>query len=108
MIVATTTATIVRPVGTGDPYEAATTTTVASGLRAHFSAPSGEDRAVGGDKELISATAYLPAGVAVQRLDRITDDNEGSTYAVVWSRARQGLGLDHVVVGLRAVNGGAA
>lgn len=108
MLIATTTATVTRSVGTGDPYEAATTSTPYVGVRAHFSAPSGDDVAVGGDKEVIQATCYLPAGTVIQRSDIVTDDATGADYAVVWSRKRVGLGLDHVVVGLRAVNGGAA
>lgn len=108
MLIATTTATVTRSAGTGDPYEAATTSTPYASLPAHFSAPSGDDVAVGGDKEVIQATCYLPAGTTIQRSDSITDNATGQAYAVVWSRPRRGLGLDHVVVGLRAMNGGAA
>ena len=107
MIIDTTTVTIVRPDASGDPYEAATTITVATGVRAHISAPSGNDLAIGGDKEVISAVAYLPAGTTVTRADQITDDQTGDTYTVAWSHARRGLGLDHVQLGLRAVEGAA-
>lgn len=104
----TTTATIERPSTAGDPYEAATTAVVAAGVRAHVSAPSGSDRAVGGDMEVITATCYLPAGTDVAHYDRITDDGTSTTYDVVWVRQRQGLGLDHVVAGVRVVQGGAS
>lgn len=106
MLVATTTVTV-RRTATGDPYEDASTSTPYSALAAHVSAPSGADVATGGDKEVVTATAYLPAGTTLQRSDRITDDATGITYAIVWSRARRGLGLDHVHVGLRATTGAA-
>lgn len=106
MLIATTTVTIERPDGTGDPYEAASVATVASGVRAHISAPSGSDQNVGGDKVVIDAVAYLPRGTSLVRSDLITDDTSGNTYEVVWQFARQGLGLDHVQLGLRFVEGG--
>lgn len=107
MLIDTTTVTITRPVATGDPYEAATTSTVATGVRAHIGSPSGNDAHLGGDKEVITAVCYVPAGTDVVRSDRITDDANGATYAVVWSTRRRGLGLDHLQVGLRAVTGAA-
>lgn len=108
MLIATTTVSIVRPDGSGDPYEAATATAVATSVQAHVSAPSGADSAVGGDKEVIDATVFLPTGTTIERADIIVDDADGTNYAVVWSRARSGLGLDHVVVGVRTVAGGAS
>lgn len=104
MLIATTTVTVVRT-ASGDPYETGSTSNAYSALPAHISAPSGSDRVVGGDQEVVSAVAYLPVGTALERTDRITDVATGITYAVVWSRARAGLGLDHVHVGLRAVEG---
>lgn len=104
----TTTATIERPDAAGDPYETASTAVVAAGVPAHVSAPSGADRAVGGDLEVITATCYLPAGTDVAHYDRITDAGTAAVFDVVWVRERQGLGLDHVVAGVRAVQGGAA
>ncbi len=104
MLLTTTTVTVTR-IATGDPYEDATTSTPYAGLRAHVSAPSGADAAVGGDSEVVTAVAYLPDGTTIERTDRITDDSTGETYAVVWSRKREGVGLDHVHVGLRGVKG---
>lgn len=100
----TTTVTIADP-ASGDPYEDSAVTT-RTGIPAHVSAPTGTDESVGGDKEIVDAEAYLPAGTAVARTSRLTDDATAITYAATWVRARRGLGLDHVHVGLRAVRGG--
>jgi hypothetical protein len=105
VLIDTTTVTITRPTASGDPYEAATVTTVAAGVRAHIGSPSGTDQHVGGDKEVISAVCYVPAGTDVVRSDLIADDQTGTAYSVVWSTRRRGLGLDHVQVGLRTVQG---
>lgn len=103
-VIWTTTVTVADPIA-GDPYEDSLTTT-RTGIPAHVSAPSGTDESVGGDKEIVDAEGYLPAGACVTRASRITDDATAITYAVTWVRARRGLGLDHVHVGLRAVQGG--
>jgi hypothetical protein len=100
----TTTVTI-TDIATGDPYEDSATTT-RTAIPAHVSAPSGTDESVGGDKEIVDAEAYLPAGTAVASTSRVTDTATAITYAVTWVRARRGLGLDHVHLGLRAVRGG--
>ena len=102
----TTTVTI-HDIATGDPYESSATTT-RTGIPAHVSAPGGADEVVGGDKEVVNAEAYLPAGTTLDRTSRLTDDATGVTYAVTWVRARRGLGLDHVHAGLRSVRGGAS
>lgn len=106
MLITTTTATIERPSTTGDPYETDTLTTVATDVPAHLSAPSGRDRAVGGDKEIIEAVVYLPAGTDVDRYDLLTVD--GVQYATVWVMGRSGLGLSYTSVGVRTVHGAAA
>jgi hypothetical protein len=103
-MLSTTTVTVVRT-ASGDPYETASTSNAYVGLPAHVSALSGTDGVTGGDQEVVTAVAYLPAGTVIERTDRITDAATAVTYAVVWSRSRQGLGLDHVHVGLRAVAG---
>lgn len=106
MLVVTTTLTVTRPTADGDPYETGATTTVYTSIEGHVSAPSGGDRNIGGDLEVVDAVAYLPAGTVLEHSDRIVDDGTGNEYAVTWTRQRQGLGLDHVVAGLRAVKGG--
>jgi hypothetical protein len=107
LIVTTTTATITRPSAIADPYEAAAMTTVASGVAAHVSAPSGRDMSIGGDKEVIDAVGYLPAGTDIGHSDFVTDEATGEVFEVVWVYPRRGLGLDHVHCGLRAVEGAA-
>lgn len=106
MVLSTTTVTITGTTADADPYDTDTATTVATGVRAHLSSPTGDDLAVGGDKEVITAVCYLPAGTAVLPSHRITDAS-GLTHAVVWVRQRTGVGLDHVVCGIRSVRGGA-
>ena len=108
VLIPTTTVRIVRPDGVVDPYEPNTETNVASGVPAHLSAPGGTDIAIGGDKEVVTAVALLPAGTDVARYDDIVDERTSERYFVAWTRARFGLGLNHVKVGLRAVKGGAS
>lgn len=106
MVLSTTVVTITGVAADVDPYETATVVTVAENVRAHLSSPTGDDLAVGGDKEVISAVCYLPAGTAVEPSHRIADAS-GLTHEVVWVRERTGLGLDHVACGIRSVRGGA-
>lgn len=110
MLVPTTTVTVTSlDVSTpADPYEDTGVDETYVTLRAHLSAPGGIDAPVGGDKEVVSAVAFLPGHAVVCSTDRITDHLTGDTYAVVWTRRRRGLGLDHVEVGLRSVKGGAS
>jgi len=107
VVIGTTTVTITGQAADVDPDEAATVVTVASGVRAHLSSPTGIDVAVGGDKEVVDMVAYLPAGTTVEPSDRLVDDTTGITYSIVWTRARHGLGLAHVACGVRGVRGGA-
>lgn len=107
MILATTTVVVTTITGDADPYESASAVD-SEAMPAHISAPSGTDLAVGGDKEVIDATGYLPADATVLRGDRITDQGSGVAYAVVWRLHRRGLGLDHLTVGLRTVGGAAS
>lgn len=107
MLIATTKATIERPMLTdGDPYEADYLETVATDLPAHLSAPSGRDQDVGGDKEIIDAVVYLPAGTDVGRYDQIIIGAE--RYAAVWAMGRSGLGMSYTIAGVRVVHGAAA
>lgn len=106
VLIPTTTVSIKRPDGTNDPYEPGSETAVASGVAAHIGDPSGSDQRVGGDKEIVTAVALLPAGTDVAYSDDLVDERTGDRYFVAWTRSRAGLGLDHVKVGLRAVRGG--
>lgn len=85
-----------------------TPTTVVAGLRVAITAPAGSDDVVGGHKEIVDAVMLAPAAPVVEHTDFVTDDDTAEQYRVVWIRRRRGLGLDHQVVGLRAVKGGAA
>lgn len=83
-------------------------TIVASALRVAIVQPSGSDLVVGGQKEVVDAKMIAPASPTIQHTDLVVEPSSGDTYRIVWVRRRRGLGLDHQVVGLRAVTGGAA
>ena len=88
-----------------DPYDVQPEPeTVASGVRAHISSPSGRERVAGGSQEVVEFRLACDL-TDLRHTDRVQDEQSGATYEVVWARARQGLGLDHVEAGLRQVNG---
>lgn len=104
---ASTTVTVTRANGTGDPYEPASTSTVTAGAPAHISAPNGTSERVGGAQEVVDAVLYLPSVPALKPADSVVDAL-GDRYTVTWVRTRRGLGLDHQQAGLVAVRGGAS
>lgn len=106
MLIATTTVTVKRPGGSGDPYEAAGAATIRSGVAAHISAPAGTEANVGGALERVDAVALLPQRTDVRRADIVVDDLTALTYRVGTVIRRTGLGLDHVKATLTAVTGG--
>lgn len=106
-LLSTTKVTILRP-ATGDPYEtAASETTIASGIKAHISSPSGSEQAIGGQLEQVDAVLLCESGHGILHTDLVYDDETGERWRVVWVRERQGLGLDHTKAGLVAFAGGA-
>lgn len=105
---ASTTVTVTRTVGTGDPYEPASRTTIAQDVRAHVSAPNGTSERVGGAQEVVDAVLYVEASPALKPADVVLDNTAGETYTVTWVRVRRGLGLDHQQAGLVGVKGGAS
>lgn len=108
LALSTTTVTIDRPNGDGDPYETpAAPTTIGSGVPAHISSPTGADARVGGAEELVDAVLLIDDTPALARVDIVTDELTGEAYRITWTRRRTGLGLDHQKAGLVAVKGGA-
>lgn len=108
-MLSTTTVTIVEPDGSGDPYvDPGPAATIGAGVPAHISDPSGSDRRVGGDQEIVDAVLLIDVTPVLSRTMLVTDDVTGERYAVRWCRRRTGLGLDHQKAGLVAVKGGAA
>lgn len=102
----TTTVTVTRP-GSAEPYEAASTSTVLTSLRAHVSHPLGHEVRTGGSSEVVDAV--LICDVAdIRHGDTVTCDATGQVWRVEWARERPGLGLDHLRCGLRTVTGVAA
>lgn len=104
---ATTTVTIVETASSGDPYEDATPTTLATGVRAVIGSPSGRDLCVGGEQSIIHAVADVD-GMLVTHTCQLIDETTGDRWAVAWVQRRVGLGLDHQHCGLTRVTGGAA
>lgn len=90
---------------TRDPYDPKPAPSiVASGIRAHLSAPSGSERLAGGSEQRIDR--HLDCDLAdVRHYDEVVDEGTGLRYQVVWAESRTGLGLDRVEAGLRRVEG---
>jgi len=107
VLIATTTVTIVRPDADGDPYEAASMSVEATNVPAHISTPPGTADTTGGDREVLTATMYLPTGTDVARSDLIDDDGTDLRYEVLSVSRRRGLGIDHLHVLARLVQGAA-
>lgn len=106
MLLATSTFAISRPAVDGDPYETAAVTSIATGVAAHLSAPSGNDQRVGGDQEVVDAVLLAPPTPTLVRGDIVLDEATSESWRITWTRARLGLGLDHQKAGLVAVKGG--
>jgi hypothetical protein len=104
---ASTTVTVQRTRSLGDPYEPAQVDTIAAGVSAHISGPSGTDVRVGGQQEVVDAVLYVAASADVVRADQIADEVTGERWTVTWTRVRRGVGLDHRQAGLVAVKGAA-
>lgn len=101
----TTAVTIQRHANGVDPYEAATWSTVSSGVPAVVSGSSGFGSDIGGQQQVLTAKLFVNEGVDVQKSDRITDETSGEVWIVDWVRVRYELALGHVVAGLTAVEG---
>lgn len=85
-------------------------TTLATGVRAHFSKASGQEAMDRG----VETTWLQPfdcdpiPNVALTSEDIILDENTGQEHRVVWAELHHGLGLDHWVGQARRVTGGVA
>lgn len=98
---ATTTVTVTSP-GTGEPYETPSGgATVASGVPAHISSPSGLEQLQGGSQQIIDKRLLSEPIDELTSDMTVVDDSTGLAYAVVWVDQRDGLGLAHTVAGLR-------
>lgn len=100
---ATTTVTVTSP-GAGEPYEAAAAgSTVAAGVPAHLSSPSGLEQLQGGSQQVIDKRLLSEPIDLLDSTMTVTDDGSGLAYEVVWVDQREGLGISHTVAGLRRV-----
>lgn len=97
---ATTTITVTRPAVGDDPYDGAvSTSTIATGVRAHISAPSGREQRQGGSQETVDFRLDCDT-VDLRHGDTVTDA-AGEAYEVIWAQPRAAFGLDHVAAGVR-------
>lgn len=90
-----------------DPYvvsDNASDTTVATGIAAHISAPSGRERVAGAGQEAVEFLLSCET-TDIGNNDRVVDLETNETYEVNWAENRRGLGLDHTVAGLSKVTG---
>lgn len=101
---ASTTITVKEPRIGGDPYEDATARTVASKIRAHFSAPSGRERVVGGQQTRTDMVLDCDP-CALTNASVVLDELSAERWQVAWVERRRGLGLDHLVAGVNRVTG---
>ncbi len=117
--IATTTIKILRPPASDagvDPYDPGKGAlgTIASGVRAVFSKPSGGTTVGGGEhgptgsQEAVGWT-LLADPCDLRHIDTVVDETTTQEYAVAWAKARQDPdgNLDHVVAGVDEVRGGA-
>lgn len=107
---ALTTIEVQRPADNADldPTSApGTPVTVAAGIRAVISSPSGSTQASRGEQEVVEFRLSCDP-VELLHTDRVRDETTGEVYLVTWARPRAGLGLDHVQAGLQQVRGEAA
>jgi len=92
----TVTVSRVTPDSTRDGYDPQPApTTISSGVRAVIGNPGGSQNITAGDRTVVTFPFTTdPADITAD--DTLTDDVTGTTYRVMWARARTGLGLDHI------------
>lgn len=89
-----------------EPGGGITTSTRATSVAAVISEPSGRERnAPGGGAEAVDAVLLCDTVTGLRHSDRVTDDDTGLVYEVVWVADRRGLGLSHSKAGLVKVDG---
>lgn len=103
---ATTTISVLRADIDGvDPYDPApAASTIATGVRAVISSPSGSENIVGAEQETVTFRLDCDP-TNLTHHDQVVDETSGETFDVVWARQRSGLGLDYTQAGLRQVQG---
>lgn len=77
--------------------------TIATGIRAVISEPSGSNKLSGGDR--IVYTAKLTADLCDLQQNDTVVDSDGTEWRCLWARPKRGFGLDHLVASLRLVTG---
>lgn len=104
----TTTVTVTRPDDlTADPGDGITLTTVASSVGAVLSSPSGRERIIAGQQQIVDKVLYVDQGTDLTHADTVTDTATGVVYEVSWVDERTELGLGHLKAGLKIVTGAA-
>jgi hypothetical protein len=85
-----------------DPLDWATEATGIPGTTSYF---SGTESVANGDRERVDCRVFLDTQLDIRHYDRLVDEGTGDTWAIAYTRRRQGLGLDHLVVGAYEVTG---
>jgi hypothetical protein len=105
----TTTIRVLRPQGSDpseDPAdEAGSDTVIAQGIRAVISSPSGHERNVNAQQEVIEFSLSCDPISELKNTDRVYDEETTELYEVSWVTQKIGLGLDHTRAGLKSVKG---
>jgi hypothetical protein len=103
-LITTTTVTVQRGDELGDPQEATTLVTVATGVPGHIT-PAAVRLAQVTENALepINATLQIDPTPAMRQNDVVTDELTGIVYKVQYARPRTGLGLDYQHCGLLSI-----
>lgn len=104
---ATTTVTVKR-VTEPEPGETRTVSTLKTGVPAHIGSPQGSrTREPGGGKQVLDLQLWCEPVTGMDDTCLVVDEQTAETYELDWLHTRRGLGLDHVVAGVKQVRGAA-
>lgn len=93
--------------GDADSTEAAVYTDVVTGVRGTTTFVTGYEIVRQGSVEQVDARILCDPvqDVSLSHSDRVTDEKTGEVWSISFVRQRQGLGLNHLVVGVNAQSG---
>ena len=77
----------------------------ATGIPGDTSYFSGAESVAHGDRERVDCRIFLDTLLDIRHYDRLIDEQSGDEWEVSYSRKRQGLGLDHLLIGGYQVTG---
>lgn len=90
----------------GDSGDPLTFEDVATGIKGTTMFYSGSASTAHGQRERVDCRIALTPGVYdVQEYDYVRDESTGDEWRVAWVRTREGLGLDHLLIGCYEITG---